>query len=146
MDRYNRETRSWLMSRVRKGNTKLERSLADLLESGGLTSYVKYSKDLPGSPDFVFVRKKVVVFLDSCFWHGCPKHLRMPKSNLSYWRSKIAANRRRDSRQTRDLTSRGWRVLRIWEHDLKAPRTIIRRIRRALAGHQRVVPVRGVRG
>lgn len=133
MDRYDVDKRSYVMAQIRKTNTKLEKNLASLLQGVGVTSYLRYPRDLPGSPDFVFVPERLVVFLDSCFWHGCPKHLRMPKSNLAYWQGKIETNRKRDRRQTKQLEEKGWRVLRIWEHELKTPESMIRKVRRALS-------------
>ena len=121
-----------VMTRVKKSYTKLEERLAVILNTEGLDRYDRYRKDLPGSPDFVFQQVKVAVFLDSCFWHGCPKHLRRPASNVDYWENKIAINKERDRRQTRELRKSGWRVLRLWEHELKEPERVIGKIRRAL--------------
>lgn len=132
MDRYDRRTRSRVMARVKKSDTKLEGTLTSILRNYGLVGYKRYLKDLPGSPDFAFLRAQVAVFLDSCFWHGCPKHLRMPKSNLDYWQRKIAENKRRDRRQTAGLRHLGWSVVRLWEHELRDPDAVVRRIRRAL--------------
>jgi DNA mismatch endonuclease (patch repair protein) len=73
---------------------------------------------LLGKPDIVFPSKKVVVFLDSCFWHGCKKHLRMPKSNKSYWTAKIRRNVERDKYVTSKLKKDGWAVVRLWEHEI----------------------------
>ncbi len=68
----------------------------------------------------VFVRAKVAVFVDGCFWHGCPEHCRRPSSNEGYWEKKIAGNMARDERVTRELAELGWRVVRIWEHEVAA--------------------------
>ena len=73
---------------------------------------------LPGSPDLTFSAARLVVFVDGCFWHACPLHYRTPRTNARRWRSKIAANRRRDVRVVMLLASRGWTVLRVWEHEL----------------------------
>jgi DNA mismatch endonuclease (patch repair protein) len=84
-------------------------------------------------PDFVFTRLKLAVFVDGCFWHGCPLHATQPKQNAEFWRLKIAANQARDRLVTRTLRARGWRVLRLWEHALQprhAPR-LLARLRRA---------------
>ena len=132
MDRYNKEKRSMVMTRVKKSYTKLEERLVVILNTEGLDRYDRYRKDLPGSPDFVFQQERVAVFLDSCFWHGCPKHLRRPASNVDYWENKIAINKERDRRQTRELRKIGWRVLRLWEHELKEPGRVIVKVRRAL--------------
>ena len=81
-------------------------------------------------PDFVFLKQRVVVFVDGCFWHGCPIHGTRPKTNAAFWRKKISTNRTRDRLVTRTLRSRGWRVWRIWEHELarKDERRLIRRL------------------
>ena len=70
-------------------------------------------------PDFVFLRPKLAVFVDGCFWHGCPKHGTQPKGNAKYWRKKISNNQIRDRTVVRTLRKSGWQVLRIWEHDLR---------------------------
>jgi DNA mismatch endonuclease (patch repair protein) len=74
---------------------------------------------LAGKPDLVFAGKRVVVFLDGCFWHGCPNHYREPRSNAAYWRAKIERNVARDARVTQELVRDGWIVLRFWEHQVK---------------------------
>jgi DNA mismatch endonuclease Vsr len=71
-----------------------------------------------GRPDFVFSKQKLVVFVDGCFWHGCPRHSQHVSKSAANWKDKIAANKKRDLRSTKCLRLRGWRVLRIWEHDL----------------------------
>jgi DNA mismatch endonuclease (patch repair protein) len=83
-------------------------------------------------PDFVFPSLKLAVFVDGCFWHGCPRHATKPKNNAAFWRKKLAANQARDRLVTRVLRSRGWRVLRIWEHELtrRHEARCVRRIRR----------------
>jgi len=121
-----------VMTQVKKSYTKLEEKLAVILDNEGLDGYHRYAKDLPGSPDFVFRQENLAVFLDSCFWHGCPKHLRRPASNIDYWERKIAINKERDRRQTRELRKSGWRVLRLWEHELKDPARIVRKLRKAI--------------
>jgi DNA mismatch endonuclease (patch repair protein) len=70
-------------------------------------------------PDFVFRSHRLAVFVDGCFWHGCPLHATSPKTNAAFWRKKLAANRTRDRLVTRTLRQLGWRVLRLWEHELK---------------------------
>jgi DNA mismatch endonuclease (patch repair protein) len=80
-------------------------------------------------PDFVFRSQRLAVFVDGCFWHGCPVHGTQPRHNAKFWRDKIARNRTRDRLVTRTLRARGWRVIRIWEHELKRrnERRLIRR-------------------
>jgi DNA mismatch endonuclease (patch repair protein) len=84
-------------------------------------------------PDFVFAKIKLAVFVDGCFWHGCPKHATKPKNNRVFWQRKFSANKRRDRVVNRALRKAGWDVLRIWECDLaRRPESCIRRIQRAL--------------
>ena len=97
-----------------------------------MTGWRRGSK-LTGKPDFVFPKLKLAVFVDGCFWHGCPLHATQPKINAAFWRKKIAANQARDRLVNRTLRSLGWRVLRVWEHEL-VRRNEQRLIRRLTAG------------
>jgi len=128
-------SRAQLMSRVRsKGNESTEMRLASLLRKAGLHGW-RRNRPLPGNPDFVWACKKLVLFVDGCFWHGhrCGKNI-TPKTNAKEWRRKINGNLARDRRVTRLLRHRGWHVLRIWECQLaKRPDVCIIRIRRVLA-------------
>lgn len=133
MDTVDKETRSKVMSSVRSKDTKLEKKLFSILENAEITSFKCYSQDLPSKPDVVFTEAKVVIFLDSCFWHGCPTHLRKPKSNQNYWQPKIEGNIKRDRRNRAKLRRMGWSVLRIWEHDLNRTDYVLNKVRRALA-------------
>lgn len=81
--------------------------------------FVRHVKSLPGTPDFVFRKRKVVVFIDSDFWHGHFRRCVMPKSNAGYWKRKIEGNKRRDIKVTKELRSSGWVVVRVWEHNLR---------------------------
>jgi DNA mismatch endonuclease (patch repair protein) len=85
-------------------------------------------------PDFVFPKLRLAVFVDGCFWHACPKHATKPRKNAAFWRKKFAANQARDRLLTRTLRRVGWRVMRLWEHELKHDREarLIRRLRKAL--------------
>jgi DNA mismatch endonuclease (patch repair protein) len=87
-------------------------------------------KGILGQPDFAFAEARIAIFVDSCFWHGCPKHLRRPKSNRSYWDAKIDGNKRRDKRLTARLQSDGWKVVRFWEHDICGAEKVIGTLRR----------------
>lgn len=86
--------------------------------------------------DVVFPKQRVCVFVDGCFWHGCPNHFATPRTNEGWWREKIMDNRARDVRQTRALRDLGWNVLRYWEHEIVAERlpTLCREIEAAVAG------------
>ncbi|PYG01849.1 DNA mismatch endonuclease, patch repair protein [Georgenia satyanarayanai] len=76
--------------------------------------------------DIAFTRKRVAVYIDGCFWHGCPQHGTLPRSNADWWRDKLAANRARDASANAQLEKLGWKVLRFWEHE--APDTVARHI------------------
>src|SRR5437870_828251 len=117
LDPLSAEKRSEVMRRVRSSNTALELSVRRALHRQGLRFRLKYP--LPGHPDLVFVRARLAVFLDSCFWHGCPRHVRMAHSNKKYWTRKIKGNRDRDGRVRAAYKRSGWSVLRLWEHELK---------------------------
>nr|BFF12261.1 hypothetical protein GCM10025699_35640 [Microbacterium flavescens] len=78
---------------------------------------VRPERDLSIKADIVFTQQRVAVFVDGCFWHGCPEHYRVPSTNSSYWGPKIEKNAARDRHAVAALTSRGWLVLRYWEHE-----------------------------
>jgi len=84
------------MSAVKSKGTKLENKFKLGLDTLGIKGYKQNRMEILGHPDFVFKKAKLAIFLDSCFWHGCPKHLRMPSSHQDYWQNKIARNRKRD--------------------------------------------------
>lgn len=81
--------------------------------------FAQHVKGIVGKPDIVFRRKKIVIFIDSDFWHGHPKRFIMPVTNYEYWSNKIARNKKRDKQVTKELRSNGWKVIRLWEHDIK---------------------------
>lgn len=133
MDRVPPHVRSRVMASVKSEGTRLERQLLEELGAAGLRPPILHARDLPGKPDFVYPEPQVAVFVDSCFWHGCRKHLRLPESNREYWAMKIARNRERDRSVSRELSAMGWKVLRVWEHSIRVPSTRrwwITRIRR----------------
>lgn len=110
------EKRSTVMSRIRGKNTGPERILGDGLTRRGL-KWESHAKDLPGRPDFVFREAKLVVFVDGDFWHGWRFPIWQDKLSLA-WEDKIEANRARDRRNNQQLRRLGWKVVRIWEHQL----------------------------
>jgi len=111
------EKRSALMARIRGRNTKVELRVFRELRRRGIY-FAKHAKGLPGRPDIVFRNGKLAVFVDGDFWHGW-RFPRWEYKLTPFWRDKIARNRARDARNFAKLRRRGWRVLRIWEHDLK---------------------------
>lgn len=107
--------------------------MVTLLRKARITGWRRHAS-LIGKPDFTFPREKVALFVDGCFWHGCPKHFKTPVGNAEFWGAKIAANLERDRAVNRVLRSNGWKVVRIWEHALKARNadTTIRRLKNIL--------------
>jgi DNA mismatch endonuclease, patch repair protein len=134
MDIFTKTKRSEIMSRIRgRGNKNTELALAKLLRHQGITGW-RRNQPVFGKPDFVFQKFKSAIFVDGCFWHGCPQHETKPKNNRAFWHQKLSANKKRDRLVNRMLCKRGWRVIRIWQHELKREneRRLIRRIRQAL--------------
>ncbi|MGI9298651.1 MAG: very short patch repair endonuclease [Gammaproteobacteria bacterium] len=118
-DVFDKEKRSWLMGRVKsRGNRSTERAFAAILRRRRIAGW-RRGWPLLGSPDFVFPAARAAVFVDGCFWHGCPIHGTTPKTNRRFWREKIARNIARDKKVSRCLRRDGWHVFRFWEHDLK---------------------------
>jgi DNA mismatch endonuclease (patch repair protein) len=117
-DTFSSEERSRIMRAVKGKDSTLEVTVRSALWRSGLR-FRKNVASLPGKPDIVFSKSKVVVFIDSCFWHGCPNHLRRPGSHQDYWEAKISRNRQRDTEVTETYRQMGWTALRIWEHELK---------------------------
>lgn len=106
------------MQANRSRDTRPELRVRSLVHAAGYRYRVntRPEKDLRRTADLVFSRARVVVFIDGCFWHGCPEHYMAPRANNGYWADKVLANRSRDEETTRLLRERGWTVLRIWEH------------------------------
>ena len=121
--------RSELMSRIRgKGNEKTELRLVRLMRKVGIRGWRRHLP-IPGRPDFAFRRQKVAVFVDGCFWHGCPRCFRLPKQNRAFWKAKIEGNRRRDRSVNGRLRRLGWKVIRIRECRLKYAERIVAKMR-----------------
>lgn len=100
-------------------DTKPELAVRRLLHAQGYRYRVNHrpEKDLRRTADLVFTKAKVAVFIDGCYWHGCPEHYVSPVTNYSYWSGKVATNRTRDINTNQALSNRGWTVLRYWEHE-----------------------------
>ncbi|WP_354412660.1 very short patch repair endonuclease [Variovorax atrisoli] len=130
-------TRSATMRAVRgQGNKSTEAVVAKLLAKAKLLGWRRHLP-LPGTPDFAWPGLKVAVFVDGCFWHGCPRCNRpLPKTNSAFWAAKVARNQRRDRASARRLRALGWSVLRVWEHALSNPQRVLARIKRALARNE----------
>jgi len=117
VDNLTKAQRRRNMVNIRSKNTRPEKEIARELRRRKIY-FSAHSVSVPGKPDFIFRRKKVAVFIDSDFWHGNPGYFTMPKSNVRYWKAKIARNRRRDKEVCAALTKAGWRVIRVWEHSV----------------------------
>ena len=129
------EQRSRNMASIRsRGNASTEQKFARLLRTSRITGWRRHLA-LPGKPDFVFRQRRIAVFLDGCFWHGCPRCYQRPQSSQRYWDTKLARNRKRDRQIRTQLRRAGWRVIRIWEHEVrKYPGTALRKLTRLLLG------------
>ena len=114
-DTLTKEQRSYIMSRIRSKDTKPELRIKPLMRKLGFA----YQPKMHGHPDFADKKTKTVVFIDGCFWHKCPKHFILPASNIDYWRRKINKNVLRDGQVNMFYAKKGWKVVRVWEHDIK---------------------------
>lgn len=144
--------RSEMMSKIRgTGNKSTELAFIAAMRKAGIKGWRRHiafrlELMLPGRraktgemkasvirPDFVFREEKLVVFIDGCFWHRCPKHSSIPKQNADFWLQKLELNVARDIATTAAFKKKGWRVMRVWEHDLLEQEKMIRRLTRRLA-------------
>lgn len=120
-DTVSQERRSEIMSHIKSQNTSIEILVRQQLFALGLRYRINY-KPLPGKPDIVFTKKKVAIFIHGCFWHGhdigC-RYSHVPQSRAEYWSVKINRTKERDISHINDLTSNGWRVLTIWECEIR---------------------------
>lgn len=107
------------LAQVKQANTSPEIALRQKLHARGLRYRVQvpFLKKPRRTADIVFHGKKVAIFVDGCFWHGCPEHATRPKSNSAFWKDKILTNRAHDQDTNRKLVGAGWKVLRVWEHE-----------------------------
>lgn len=116
-DVLTKEQRSRCMSAIKGRNTKPERLLRSALWRAGFRFRIHHK--LIGKPDIVFTKKKVCIFIDGCFWHGCPEHCNTPATNTEFWTNKIGRNIERDKEVTVKLKKDGWTVIRVWEHEVR---------------------------
>lgn len=115
------EARSLIMSKVKsKGNLTTEMRMVEAFRRLGVVGWRRHLKVGNSRPDFVFRREKIAVFLDGCFWHSCPLHGSLPRSNRAFWESKFKSNSERDLRNCEELKSLGWNFVRFWEHSIKS--------------------------
>lgn len=137
-DVFTKQKRSEVMAAIKgKGNKSTEQTIKSLLRKHGLCGWRSQAHGVIGKPDIVFRRQQLAIFADGCFWHGCRKCGSRDRiaTNKEFWRQKIQGNIGRDRRVSRELKSRGWRVLRLWEHDIeKNPERCLGRIRKIIVG------------
>jgi len=123
--------RSKTMSAIRgKNNRTTELCFRMALVRAGIKGWETNAEDLVGKPDFFFRKKRIAVFVDGCFWHGCPRCGHYPKTRSSFWKMKILRNKERDQKNRRKLHRNGIKVLRIWEHSLKTPKQLNLKIKK----------------
>lgn len=131
-DVFTKQKRSEVMSRIKgKGNKDTELVMIQILRKHHISGW-RRNQAILGKPDFVFPKQKLALFVDGCFWHGCPKHGHTPKSNQEFWGKKLQKNKVRDTYVSITLKRSGWKVVRIWEHDLSKPGRVVKRILSAM--------------
>lgn len=130
MDRISSEHRSWNMSRIHSGNTKPEIIIRSLLHRMGYR-FRLHRKDLPGKPDIVLPRYRIVIFVHGCFWHrhsGC-RYAYTPKSRINFWKEKFSRNIERDHEAKDKLEILNWKVLTVWECETRDMQSLIAKLR-----------------
>lgn len=127
-DVFTKEKRSEVMSRIKgKGNKDTELAMIQILRINHISGW-RRNQAILGKPDFIFRKNKVALFVDGCFWHGCPKHSNMPRNNREFWEKKLQGNKNRDKLVSRELEKMGWKVIRVWEHELANSDRVAKRI------------------
>lgn len=117
-DVFSSQKRSAIMARIRgSGNARTELALLSILRHYKITGW-RRRLPLFGKPDFVFPQQRLALFVDGCFWHNCPKHSTLPATNCEFWMQKFARNSARDQLVNQTLRKAGWKVIRIWQHEL----------------------------
>lgn len=155
-DVFDEQKRSDVMSRIRgRANASTELTLAAALRRAGIKGWRRHlvvtvapgrldqpttRSRLAVKPDFVFRKERMAVFVDGCFWHQCPFHSNLPANNREFWQQKLQRNVQRDMSSSRALRRAGWRVVRIWEHQLTSKNidAVTRQILRLLTKHSRI--------
>jgi DNA mismatch endonuclease (patch repair protein) len=116
-DNRSKTQRSYVMSRIKGSKTKPELAVRAILRRMG---FAYQPKGIYGRPDFANRKDMVAIFVDGCFWHGCPEHYKKPRNNQAYWMAKRTINFKRDAKVNKFLREWGWRVIRLWEHQIAA--------------------------
>jgi DNA mismatch endonuclease, patch repair protein len=141
VDTVSPEIRSRTMAQVRsQRNRSTEWRLRAYLIRAGIRGWQLNPQDLLGKPDFAFREQRLLLFVDGCYWHGCPKCYRRPSTNTKYWDAKVERNRRRDGKTTAQLKRDGWRVMRIWEHQLSKMDSVLQKVKTALSVSKPIDP------
>jgi DNA mismatch endonuclease (patch repair protein) len=117
------------------GNQATELRLISIFRNRGIRGW-RRNYSLFGRPDFVFSGARVALFVDGCFWHRCPLHGSTPATNMEFWSKKLQRNVRRDRKVRKVLQNKGWRVVRIWQHELRQPEKVTRKVIRSLSMSQ----------
>ncbi len=123
-DKFSKETRSRIMSSIRSKNTQPEITVRQLLWARG-KRYRIHNRSVFGNPDISNKKKKVAVFIDGCFWHGCSKCYQQPRTNTEFWKKKVSDSRRRRKLVISRLRKEGWKTMEVWEHEIKSSSGII---------------------
>lgn len=118
MDKFSKNKRSEIMSKVKGKDSQIEIVLRKALWKKGIR-YRKNVKKNFGNPDLVLAKYKTVIFVDSCFWHGCPKHYGAPSTKIIFWKKKLEQNKKRDKGVNLHYKKTNWQIIRIWEHEIK---------------------------
>ena len=133
-DVFTKEKRSDVMSRITgRGNKDTELAMILVMRKHHISGWQRNQAVL-GKPDFIFPKEKIALFVDGCFWHGCPKpkHSNLPRNNQEFWAKKLQANKDRDRFVNRELRKLGWKVVRVWEHEFRTPEKIAAKLLKAL--------------
>ena len=142
MDTIDHNTRSRVMASVRaSGNRSTEGRLRSALMRAKIRGWRMQAHDVFGIPDFVFDKERFAIFVDGCFWHGCPDCYRRPKSSCQYWDAKVQKNKARDKKVNMKLRHHGWSVMRVWEHELSDLKKVIATLERKLKERQKRVTI-----
>ena len=129
MDNISKEKRSKIMSAIHSKNTVPELTLRKALWAKGFRFRIHYGKE---KIDVGFPTKKLAIFVDGCFWHGCPIHSHKITTNEAYWLPKLEKNKERDKQKNEKLRSQGWTVMRFWEHELTDIDNVVNKIQAEL--------------
>jgi DNA mismatch endonuclease (patch repair protein) len=131
-DCFSKSHRSYVMSRIRSsGNLRTEIRMIQLLRSSRIKGWRRHYPVF-GNPDFVFPKERLAIFVDGCFWHGCARCKRVPKTNSEFWKAKIRKNRARDRFNRAKLRDSGWTVVEIWQHSLSRPHHTLGKLNKLL--------------